>query len=107
MASVKLSHRTAGISTRSGVWRDIGKFGALQKSLRTAAMALLKEGSLCRATRPISEKGSSRFLDLAPTGSRARIAEQRRRCSRDGEIGPLTLRFDAQMRAASLEGHFD
>jgi hypothetical protein len=43
-ASVSLFQRAAGISTPSGSCRDIDKIGALQKSLRTAAMASLKEG---------------------------------------------------------------
>jgi hypothetical protein len=58
-----LSQRAVGISTPSGSGRDIDTFPALHRSLRTAAMASLKDGvaegsfALGTATRPISGEG--------------------------------------------------
>lgn len=43
-----LCQRAVGISTRSGLSRDIDKFGALHSSRRTAAIASLKVGSSLR-----------------------------------------------------------
>src|ERR1019366_2051708 len=42
-----------------------------------------------------------------PKRNERKQSEQSRRRPRDGEVGPLTLRFDAEMRAALLECRFD
>ena len=72
---MSLSQRAAGISTPSGSGRDIDTFGALHKSLRTAAIASLKDG--------VAE-GS--FALGMPRG-RSRAKESTRPASPEGKAG--------------------
>ena len=59
---------------------------------------------------PGSGRGNQRRVGrevVCPESNQREQAEQRRGGAHDHQIGPLTLGFDAEMRADFLEGNFD